>query len=714
MNYLQNLYPGDTWASFLIRILAEITLITAFTVLFIRIFARNNSALRHGFCRCALFCVLLAPLSTLGLQAIGWRTFQIELDHQHPMPNLSNAIAISPINSIPEPFWTIERARGTASLLLLIWSIGTCVLLVRLLLGSHKVNRIRESAINFNHPALEEIIEDLRQSEGISKAPIKVSKRVHSPVVVGALKPTVILPDKLLQRLDSQQIRSVLAHELAHVRQRDPFVGLVQRLVEAAYWPHPLVHVLNRDLVRAREEVCDNVALHSTPAPQYADTLLTVALGIGGVQPHPSMVGLMTKPWRLEERVRGLLDPRRRLNTTMNTRHLALMGIMLITGTSVIAGGHVVAAPNPFKGDDTLDLYTHYNTKTHKVTVTQSLKKGTGPNKTIQVKVVNLSEPKVAHSKTFKVQLDKAHANAKAYTVTLDEPHAILMTDGKNGKAMTIQLADGGPDEIQLIASGEKGDGKPKVVKIQKRVLSGHLVDGKNITVTASNDAKVLEGHAVTITTDLDVKDAKPVTKNYTVTSKDGKAFIVTGDDGAVRVEGVAIAEPADQVKHQLRVKVDSKPGEKVTKTVTIEDDGKVKVMNITGSDPVILKDDTVVAKTIQDRIKSGVNDMVVYTTQGDSLAKADQLNVQVLKAEDAVAGNQVMKVYAQPLGGHEVKVNGHQVITTVPDQETTVYIEDGHVRVVGGKIKVVYGHPKTFTTKVQIKTKYQVKTKKP
>ena len=712
MNFLQSIYPGDAWASFLIRILAEITLITVFAVGFIRLFANKNPALRHGICRCALFCVLLAPISTWGLQAIGWQTFQISLEHQQSSQLVSEPGSNLPVSSMTDPFWTVERARGTASLLLLIWGLGSAALLYRLVVGSKKVAQIRDSAIEVSNPMLDEIVAQIRQAERVPDVPIRVSNRVHSPVVVGAFETTVILPEKLLNRLDPQQLHSVLAHELTHVRQRDPFVGLVQRLVEAAYWPHPLVHVLNRDLVRAREEVCDNVALHSTPAPQYADTLLTVALGIGSARPSHGMVGLMTKPWRLEERVRGLLDPQRRLNTTMNTRHLALMGLMLVTGTTVIAGGRVVAAPNPFKGQDTLDLFTHYDAKSHKVTVTQSLKKGNGSNKTIQVKVVNLSEPKTTHSKTFKLQLDKTHADAKAFTVTSDEPHVILMSDGKDGKPMMLKLSESGQADIQLESVGDDSKGKPKVIKIIKRISTTKTVDGKNITVTTSSDGGVTEGHAVTITADVDVKDAKPITKNYTVTSKDGKAFIVTGDDGAVRVEGVALGEPADQAKHQLRVKVDAKPGEKVTKTITIEDDGKVKVMNITGSDPVVLRDDTVVAKGIEDHIKSGVNDMVVYTTQLGSATKADQVNVQVLKAEDAVVTNKVIKVYANPIGGHEVNVNGHQIITTVPDQETTVYIEDGHVRVVGGKIKVVYGHPKNTNTKVQVKTKFQIKKK--
>ncbi len=234
----------------------------------------------------------------------------------------------------PSPFWTVERARSSASLLLLVWLSGTAVLGYRLANGSRKVRRLRSSAREIEHPKLTAAMVELRRCENLPNAPIRFSRKLHSPVVVGPRRTTVILPEKLLDQLDEQQLRCVLAHELTHVRQRDPLVGLIQRIVEASYWPHPLVHLLNRDLIRAREEVCDNAALHGTTAPQYANTLLTVALGTPNHRATPGTVGLMTPRWRLEERVKGLLDPHRRLNTTMNLRHLAIMATLLVGGTT--------------------------------------------------------------------------------------------------------------------------------------------------------------------------------------------------------------------------------------------------------------------------------------------------------------------------------------------------------------------------------------------
>ena len=70
---------------------------------------------------------------------------------------------------------------------------------------------------------------------------------------MGLIHPLVILPEGLIEHLSPSALADVLVHESAHILRLDPLVGLLQRLAELIYWPHPLVHLLNRRLARARE-----------------------------------------------------------------------------------------------------------------------------------------------------------------------------------------------------------------------------------------------------------------------------------------------------------------------------------------------------------------------------------------------------------------------------------------------------------------------------
>ena len=100
---------------------------------------------------------------------------------------------------------------------------------------------------------------------------------------------------------------------------------LVQNLVAALYWPHPLVRILNRELAKAREEVCDNFVLAGTEAPAYSRTLLSLAELVQQPDAMPGSVGFFTDRWKLEHRVAGLLDTRRDRTTFLNKRDWVLV-----------------------------------------------------------------------------------------------------------------------------------------------------------------------------------------------------------------------------------------------------------------------------------------------------------------------------------------------------------------------------------------------------
>ena len=106
----------------------------------------------------------------------------------------------------------------------------------------------------------------------------------------------------------------------AHALRRDARIALVQRVVAVLYWVHPLVPVLNRQLARAREEVCDNVVLSGTSAAEYARTLLALSQTMQATRDRISVVQMFDGRWRLAQRVAGLLNTRRIVMTRLTRR----------------------------------------------------------------------------------------------------------------------------------------------------------------------------------------------------------------------------------------------------------------------------------------------------------------------------------------------------------------------------------------------------------
>jgi bla regulator protein BlaR1 len=97
------------------------------------------------------------------------------------------------------------------------------------------------------------------------------------PGVFGIFKPVLMLPEGILERLSPAQLRSILAHELCHVRRRDNLAAAVHMTVEALFWFHPLVWWIGSRLMEERERACDEEVLRHAAEPEvYAEGILNV------------------------------------------------------------------------------------------------------------------------------------------------------------------------------------------------------------------------------------------------------------------------------------------------------------------------------------------------------------------------------------------------------------------------------------------------------
>ena len=84
---------------------------------------------------------------------------------------------------------------------------------------------------------------------------------VDVPLVVGCLRPIVVLPIAAMAQLTAAQVEAILAHELAHVRRHDYLVNLMQTLAETLLFYHPAVWWLSARIRDEREHCCDDVAV---------------------------------------------------------------------------------------------------------------------------------------------------------------------------------------------------------------------------------------------------------------------------------------------------------------------------------------------------------------------------------------------------------------------------------------------------------------------
>lgn len=65
------------------------------------------------------------------------------------------------------------------------------------------------------------------------------SIKILTPMVIGFIKPIVLLPVGLAAGLTTKQLEAILAHELAHIKRYDFVINIFQTMTEALYFFHP-------------------------------------------------------------------------------------------------------------------------------------------------------------------------------------------------------------------------------------------------------------------------------------------------------------------------------------------------------------------------------------------------------------------------------------------------------------------------------------------
>jgi len=136
---------------------------------------------------------------------------------------------------------------------------------LRLISRGFLLARVRKAAVIETHPSVREMLDALIDPMKIHQpVEVRISPAISIPCVFGVRKPVLLLPANLSESLEPPELRTVLAHELVHVRRKDYLIHCCQSVIQAIYWFHPLIHFAARQSARECERVCDDWALRVT------------------------------------------------------------------------------------------------------------------------------------------------------------------------------------------------------------------------------------------------------------------------------------------------------------------------------------------------------------------------------------------------------------------------------------------------------------------
>ncbi|MCY4571177.1 MAG: M48 family metalloprotease [Gemmatimonadetes bacterium] len=201
--------------------------------------------------------------------------------------------------------------------LVILWLLGSAALLGWSLLRAARFRRTLMQALEPAPPELQREAARISRRLGLARVPeVNTTHARISPMVwsTGG-RVRVLIPNFVLAELSDAEVRSILAHELAHVRRRDHLVRWLELAACTVFWWNPAAWWASRHLRSAEEACCDalvTVAAGSS-AKSYASALLRVAdtASESPLLPAPALVspaGGIGQTKSLERRLKMIVD----------------------------------------------------------------------------------------------------------------------------------------------------------------------------------------------------------------------------------------------------------------------------------------------------------------------------------------------------------------------------------------------------------------------
>jgi uncharacterized protein (TIGR03435 family) len=157
-----------------------------------------------------------------------------------------------------------------------LWLTGVVFLLARSASGWWRVRRLHGRALSSTMSDWQLAASRVALRIGLTRAFRVVDlPDIDVPLVIGCLRPIVVLPIAAMAQLHASQVEAILAHELAHIRRHDYLVNLIQTLAETLLFYHPAVWWLSNRVREEREHCCDDVAMAVCGDPVGYVTALT-------------------------------------------------------------------------------------------------------------------------------------------------------------------------------------------------------------------------------------------------------------------------------------------------------------------------------------------------------------------------------------------------------------------------------------------------------
>ncbi len=233
--------------------------------------------------------------------------------------------------------------------ILVVWLAGVVVLVIALLVRAASTRRIIGDAEPPSEAMLALLARCQHEVGLATQVTLKLTREVSGPAVCRAWRPVILVPQALTDGLPENKLRTILIHELCHIKRADTWINLVQTLLQAFYFYNPLVWLANASIRRVREQAVDERVLVCLKGQLqcYSHTLIDIASVLTlRTRLGMDLIGVPQSKTRLNEKIQLMLHRPTPQNAGLGATGLATLIVLGCTLLPMAASGSAEASTN--------------------------------------------------------------------------------------------------------------------------------------------------------------------------------------------------------------------------------------------------------------------------------------------------------------------------------------------------------------------------------
>lgn len=178
---------------------------------------------------------------------------------------------------------------------------------------------------------------------------VVMTDAVASPAIFGYLRPKLLLPENVLDRIDRNQLHYIFLHELGHIKRHDIAVSCLMTVLQAIHWFNPFVWYAFYCMRADMEAACDAHVLSRVKSDRsagYAHTVIGILERFYHNRPLPALLGIVEDKAQMKRRITMIMRFRKSTPrmAVLSTALLLAFALVFFTGTSGLStakdGGH--------------------------------------------------------------------------------------------------------------------------------------------------------------------------------------------------------------------------------------------------------------------------------------------------------------------------------------------------------------------------------------